>query len=66
MVNAKGRAKNPIMITKKLNSLSIFFPCYNDSGTIGRLVVLANHIAPEVSEDYEIIVVDDGCAVSNE
>jgi glycosyltransferase involved in cell wall biosynthesis len=41
-------------------SVSAFFPCYNDGGTIGRVVILANKTLQEVVDDYEIIVVDDG------
>ncbi|MEW6614410.1 MAG: glycosyltransferase family 2 protein [Thermodesulfobacteriota bacterium] len=41
-------------------SLSIFFPCFNDSGTIGSLVVAADAVAKGLTDDYEIIVVDDG------
>jgi len=41
-------------------SLSIFFPCYNDAGTIGALVASADGIAREVTDDYEVIVIDDG------
>ncbi len=41
-------------------SLTIFFPCYNDVGTIGGLVVTADLVAKEYTSDYEIIVVDDG------
>ncbi len=41
-------------------SLSIFFPCYNDAGTIGSLVAAADVVAREYTNDYEIIVVDDG------
>lgn len=44
---------------KKLKSLSIFFPCYNDAGTIASIVVLANKTAKYLTEDYEIIVIDD-------
>lgn len=44
---------------KSENSLSIFFPCYNDAGTIGSLVQAADSVASEFYEDYEIIVVDD-------
>ncbi len=40
--------------------LSIFFPCYNDAGTIGSLVTAADIVAAEFTQDYEIIVVDDG------
>jgi glycosyltransferase involved in cell wall biosynthesis len=41
-------------------SVSAFFPCFNDGGTIAGLVVLANETLQEVTTDYEIIVVDDG------
>ena len=41
-------------------SLSCFFPCYNDAATIGDLVQDADAIAREYTEDYEVIVVDDG------
>ena len=41
-------------------SLSIFFPCYNDAGTIGDLVEKADRVARELAPDYEILVVDDG------
>lgn len=42
------------------SSLSIFFPCYNDAGTIATLVAEADVVAREFTNDYEILVVDDG------
>ena len=44
----------------RLPSLSIFFPCYNDAGTIPTMVIRAAQAAREVTEDFEIIVLDDG------
>ena len=41
-------------------SISAFFPCYNDAKTIGDLVVQADRVLVELTEDYEIIVVNDG------
>ena len=41
-------------------SLSVFFPCYNDARTIGRLVAQADGVAAQFTRDYELIVVDDG------
>ena len=41
-------------------SISVFFPAYNDAGTIGSLVVAALHVLPELADDYEVIVVNDG------
>lgn len=44
----------------KRAGLTIFFPCYNDAGTIGSLVAAADRVAVDYTDDYEIIVVDDG------
>jgi glycosyltransferase involved in cell wall biosynthesis len=41
-------------------SLSIFFPAYNDAGTIASLALVAHMAARKLTDDYEIIVVDDG------
>ncbi len=41
-------------------SISCFFPCYNDRGTIATMVLSALFTLKEVSDDYEVIVVDDG------
>lgn len=41
-------------------SLSIFFPCYNDASTIAALVAAADEVARGATDDYEVIVVDDG------
>src|SRR5205814_1684539 len=40
--------------------LSVFFPAYNDSGTIASMVIRAVQCASELTSDYEIIVVNDG------
>ena len=41
-------------------SLSIFFPAYNDAGTIASLVITAFQTAAKLTPSYEIIVVNDG------
>jgi len=41
-------------------SLSIFLPCYNDAGTIGSLVISAYEVAKSLTDDFEVIVIDDG------
>src|SRR5207248_2162317 len=43
-------------------SLTIFFPAYNDSGTIASLVITARRTAQKLTNDYEIVVVNDGSA----
>ncbi|HVD91070.1 MAG TPA: glycosyltransferase family 2 protein [Vicinamibacterales bacterium] len=45
-----------------LKGLSIFFPAYNDSGTIASLVITALITARGLTSDYEVIVVNDGSA----
>jgi glycosyltransferase involved in cell wall biosynthesis len=38
----------------------VFFPAYNDSGTIASLVIRAVQVAGTLTSDFEVIVVDDG------
>jgi len=40
--------------------LSIFFPAYNDAGTIASLALVAHMTARELTGDHEVIVVNDG------
>src|SRR3954462_4891167 len=42
--------------------LSVFFPAYNDGGTIASMVIRAVRAAAELTPDFEVIVVDDGSA----
>jgi len=42
--------------------LTVFFPAYNDSGTIASLVITALQTARTLTPDCEVIVVDDGSA----
>ena len=46
------------------SSLSVFFPAYNDSGTIASLVITAVQSASKLTPDYEVIVVNDGSSDS--
>jgi glycosyltransferase involved in cell wall biosynthesis len=41
-------------------SISAFFPAYNDAGTIASMVVVADQTLRDLTDDYEIIVVNDG------
>ena len=40
--------------------LTIFFPAYNDAGTIASLALVAHMTARELTDDYEVVVVEDG------
>ena len=42
--------------------LSVFFPAYNDSGTIASMVIRAVQAASALTPDYEVIIVNDGSA----
>jgi glycosyltransferase involved in cell wall biosynthesis len=42
--------------------LSVFFPAYNDSGTIASLVITAIRTARRLTPNFEVIVVNDGSA----
>ena len=41
-------------------SLSMFFPAYNDGGTIASLVIQAVQVAGRLTSNFEVIVVNDG------
>ena len=47
---------------RPVKGLSIFFPAYNDSGTIASLVIAALRTARKLTDDFEVIVVNDGSA----
>src|SRR5215470_14125054 len=48
--------------SKPAAGLSVFFPAYNDSGTIASMVIRTVHAASQLTSDFEVIVVDDGSA----
>jgi glycosyltransferase involved in cell wall biosynthesis len=41
-------------------SISAFFPAYNDGGTIASMVLSALMVLRQLTDDYEVIVVNDG------
>ncbi len=41
-------------------NISVFFPCYNDQHSIGELVENAFLVLKDITNKYEVIVVDDG------
>lgn len=40
--------------------ISAFFPCYNDAPTLREVVEKALAVLPDLSREYEVIIVDDG------
>lgn len=45
---------------EECSSITTFFPCYNDGGTIASVVLMAIRIMREFTDDYEALVIDDG------
>ena len=45
---------------KRISSLSAVFPAYNDAGTIPSMVLTALIAMRQVTDDYEVIVTNDG------
>jgi len=41
-------------------SLSVFFPCYNEEANVERTTLAALDACRSISDDFEIIIVDDG------
>jgi glycosyltransferase involved in cell wall biosynthesis len=50
------------MISPHLSSISVFLPAFNDEKTIGKLVGEALSLLPSLTNDYEVIVINDGSA----
>ncbi|MFN8558802.1 MAG: glycosyltransferase family 2 protein [Dehalococcoidia bacterium] len=44
----------------RLSSVSAFFPCYNDAGSIATMVERVAGCLRVITSDFEVIVVDDG------
>jgi glycosyltransferase involved in cell wall biosynthesis len=42
------------------DSLSVFFPVYNDAATVARVTEKALRVCAEIADTYELIIVDDG------
>jgi len=54
----------PAQTDKTSPGLSIFFPAYNDSGTIASMVIRAVQAASALTSDFEILVINDGSSDS--
>jgi glycosyltransferase involved in cell wall biosynthesis len=44
----------------RLQGLSAFFPAFNEEGNIGKMVEAFRAVLPQVADDYEIIIINDG------
>src|SRR5215218_1223224 len=50
----------PLPANPAVESITAFFPCYNDADAIGTVVREVHHALELLVADYEIVVVDDG------
>ncbi len=48
------------------DSVSVFFPCYNDGGTIASMVMLAYRTLRETVDEFEVIVINDSSRDSSD
>ena len=49
--------ENKIPVSAKVSSLSIFFPFYNDEGTVRKQIEQAYKIGSELTDDLEVIAI---------
>lgn len=55
-------AAPPASRSRKLPELSAFFPAFNERDNLERMVESLRRVLPQVSERFEIVIVDDGSA----
>lgn len=48
--------------SQSTESISVFFPCYNEQANVAKVAEQAVRVLDELGADYEIIIVDDGSA----
>ncbi len=48
------------MNDKRLRSVSVFFPCYNEEANVERTTLAALRAFRRVADDFEVIIVNDG------
>ena len=52
-------------MTRKLPSLSVFFPFYNDEGTVERQIICAYAVGKRLAADFEVIALHGGDSADN-
>ena len=46
---------------KNIKSISIMFPLYKDRSTVKKMITKSLSILKKLTNNYEIVIVDDGC-----
>jgi glycosyltransferase involved in cell wall biosynthesis len=57
---AKSEMTSPLAARQTAPGISVFFPAYNDAGTIASMVLAALHTCNRLTDDYEVVVVENG------
>ena len=52
--------RSPRASKQQRPSITVFFPAYNDEGSIALMVERALALLPQFADDYEVVVVNDG------
>ena len=60
MAGSKGDSWDGAGSGSEQPGISVFFPAYNDGGTIASMVLAALNTCRKLTDDYEVIVVNDG------
>lgn len=63
---AGGKLPREIQMNQNKGGISVFFPAFNDEETIGTLVSQALDLLPTLTDNYEVLVVNDGSADSTQ
>jgi glycosyltransferase involved in cell wall biosynthesis len=59
-VISRTEMTSPLEARQVAPGISVFFPAYNDAGTIASMVLAALHACHRVTDDYEVIVIENG------
>ncbi len=57
-----GRPASVHDASRSTESISVFFPCYNEQANVAKVAEQAVRVLDGLGADYEIIIVDDGSA----
>jgi len=60
VAKAERQAAEVVGPSPDAGSISAFFPCYNDAATLAKVVEKALSVLSGISDDFEVIIVDDG------
>jgi glycosyltransferase involved in cell wall biosynthesis len=59
-LKSRSEMTSPLTARQLAPGISVFFPAYNDAGTIASMVLAALHTCNRLTADYEVTVVENG------